>query len=88
MKIACSRRNRWAFTIIEVLVASAILMGIIFAIYSSWTAIMRASKVALDVAAKVQRARIAVRAVEDALVTAQNFADNAQYYSFITDTQD
>jgi hypothetical protein len=81
-------RRLLAFTLVEVLVASSILVLIIFAIYSSWTAILRASKVALTAAAEVQRSRIAIRAIEDALLTGVNYGENARYYYFLADTKD
>ncbi|MGI8967223.1 MAG: PulJ/GspJ family protein [Limisphaerales bacterium] len=79
---------RGAFTIIEILLALAIFMLVLFAIYASWTTILRSSKAALIAAAEAQRSRIAMRAIEDALLTAQLFAENAAYYSFETDTSD
>lgn len=87
MKVAIAQCKR-AFTIIEVMVASSILVLILFSIYSTWTSIMKASRVAMDAAVEVQRSRVAIRAVEDALITAQNFAENQRYYYFYTDTDD
>ena len=55
------------------------------AIYSSWTAILRASKVGLDAAASVQRSRIAIRMLEDSLGSAQSFAANLPYYYFLAE---
>ncbi|MFN7141009.1 MAG: type II secretion system protein J, partial [Limisphaerales bacterium] len=76
-----------AFTLLELMVAMAVFSFVMLAIYASWTAILRGSKIGLDEAAKVQRARVAVKAVEDALVTAQLFAGpNVRYYEFVTDT--
>src|SRR5687767_9021047 len=86
MTLPNSNRQR-GFTMIEVIVATAILVLIIFAIYSSWTAILRASAVAQRAAVEVQRSRIAVRTVEEALMTAVMYFENRQYYSFITDTE-
>jgi len=60
-----------------------ILSLILAAIYSSWTAILRASKVGLDAAAAVQRARIAGRIIEESLGSVQSFAANQRYYSFV-----
>jgi prepilin-type N-terminal cleavage/methylation domain-containing protein len=75
------RRPR-AFTLVEILISIGILGLVLVAIYSSWTAILRASKVGLDAAAAVQRARIATRTVEDALLGIQSFAANQPYYGF------
>jgi len=55
---ARSERSIAAFTLIEILLAMAILGGIVIAIYSSWTAILRGSKVGLDAAREAQRQRI------------------------------
>ena len=68
-----------AFTLLEVMVAMAIFSFVMVAIYSSWTAILRGTKSGLDAAARVQRARIAIKAVEDTLLTAQFFGgENAR----------
>jgi len=81
-----SRRDdgrRAAFTLIEILIAIGILGMVLAAIYSSWTAVLRASKVGLDAAAAVQRSRIVMRTLEDSLLCAQSFAQNQRYYGFI-----
>ena len=46
---------------------------------------MRASKTGLDVAASVQRSRIAIRMLEDSLGSAQSFAANLPYYYFLAE---
>lgn len=74
----------WGFTLIEILIAMGILSLVLAAIYSSWTAILRASKVGLDAAAAVQRARIAGRLIEESLGSVQSFAANMRYYSFVS----
>ena len=75
-----------AFTLIEIMIAITILALVITAIYSSWTAILRASKAGLDAAASVQRARIAVRTLEDTLSSVEPFGARQQrhpeYYEF------
>lgn len=88
MKAALRSRRTSAFTIIEVMVSSAILLLIILTIYSTWSSLLRASRIAQDAAVEVQRARMATRAVEDCLLTAQNFVENGKYYYFYTDTED
>ncbi|HEY0550077.1 MAG TPA: hypothetical protein VGF13_10800 [Verrucomicrobiae bacterium] len=80
-----------AFTIIEMMLAIGIFMMILFSIYSIWTGIVKASQAAKKAAEMAQRARIAMQAVESALVTAQMFTANmppqnpTPYYSFIAD---
>jgi len=55
---------------------------VLAAIFSSWTAILRATKVGLDAAAAVQRSRIVMRTIEDSLLCAQSFGLNQRYYGF------
>lgn len=70
---------------LEILIAVTILTLIIVAIYSSWTAILRASKAGRDLSAAVQRSRIAIRVLEDSLTSAQSFVANQPYYGFIAE---
>ena len=76
------------FTLVEIMIAIGILSLVLAAIYSSWTAILRASKSGLDAAASAQRARIAVRVLEDSLGSAQSFAANLPYYYFEAENGD
>jgi type II secretion system protein J len=72
-----------AFTLIEIMIAIGILSLVLSAIYSTWTAILRSSKVGLDAAASVQRARVAVRTIDESLASAQLFVRNVSYYGFV-----
>src|SRR2546430_1956016 len=72
-----------AFTLLEIMIAISIFSLVLAAIYSSWTAILRARKVAGDATASVQRARISIRIIEDSLGSAESFVRNANYYSFV-----
>ena len=74
-----------AFTLIEILVAIGIFSMVLAAIYSTWTAILRSSKVGLEAAAAVQRARIASRTIEETLGSVQSFAANMADYSFVSE---
>jgi type II secretion system protein J len=76
------------FTLVEILVAVGILGLVLYAIYASWTAILRASKVGQEAAASVQRSRIALRVLEDALTSAQSFGLNQRYYGFVAEGGD
>ncbi len=80
------RRTLAPFTIMEMMLAITIFALIMIAIYSSWSAILRGSRAALNVAAEVQRTRIAIRALEESLASAQLFVQNIRHYSFIADT--
>lgn len=75
-----------AFTLLELMIAIAIFGGVMIAIYSSWTAILRSSKVGLDAAAEAQRTRMTIRALQEALGAAQLYAGNIHHYSFFSDT--
>ena len=85
--------SRRAFTIIEVMIALGIFMMIIVSIYSVWTGILKASAAARSAADNAQRARVSMRTIEDALLTAQMFTANMPpqnrsriaYYSFDAD---
>ena len=82
------RPPRAAFTLVEIMLALAIFAGVLAAIYSSWTAILRSSQTAQAAAAEVQRQRLAVRSLEEALASAQMFPYNARHYAFIADTSE
>src|SRR3989442_3603838 len=75
-----------AFTVVEIMIALVIFSTVIVAIYACWTAILRSTRVGLDGAARAQRERIAVKALEEALFSIQFFQENARYYSFEADT--
>jgi type II secretory pathway component PulK/type II secretory pathway component PulJ len=81
-------RPAFAFTIIELLLAIGIFSMVLAAVYSTYSAILRASKAGIDVATDMQRSRIAARTIEDALVSAVMFASNPSLYAFIVDSSD
>src|SRR5215472_15070623 len=76
-----------AFTLVEILIALGIFSMVLAAIYSTWTAILRASKAGRDAAAAVQRARMAGRTIEESLGSVQAFTVHQrfhpEYYSFL-----
>jgi len=72
-----------AFTLIEVMVAIALFGVIVAAIYSTWTLVIRSSQGGMAMAARVQRARVAVRTIETSLTCIQSFQSSPQYYSFV-----
>src|SRR5687767_4739636 len=74
------------FTLLEIMISISILAMIIIAIYAAWSAILRGTKIGLTAAAEVQRSRIAMRLIDDALSTVQMFEENNRYYSFVSDT--
>jgi hypothetical protein len=69
--------------LIEVMIAVTIFGMVLAAIYSSWALILRASRVSQTAAAQVQRERLAVHTLEDALTCIQSFQASLKYYSFV-----
>jgi len=76
------------FTLIEIMVALALLGLIVAAIYSSWYAIVRGSRTGLQAAAAAQRMRVAARTLEEALTSARSYAANAKLYYFAAENGD
>ncbi len=81
-------KPHFAFTLVEIMIAISIFSLVLAAIYSSWTAILRASKSGLEAAASAQRARITIRVLEDSLGSAQSFAANLPYHYFFAENGD
>jgi type II secretion system protein J len=77
------KRKSRGLTLIEVLVAVAILGMVVAAIYSTWTSILRATRVGLDAAAAAQRERMTMRLFEEALASVRMFAANWPWYAFL-----
>ncbi len=77
--------NAAALTLVEVLIAIGLLGMVVGAIYSSWTAILRASKVAQDAAAAAQRERMAIQVIEQALNSACLYVANGRWYAFVAE---
>lgn len=81
-------RQSAAFTILEVMLAIFVFSLVLTAIYYVWAAVVRGTKSSLNAAAAVQRSRIAMRSLEDALLTAQMFNANQKRYAFIGTSED
>lgn len=80
------RTARRGFTIIEVVVATLVLSLILVSLYGTWQIILRSTDRALQVTVNAQRARMAVRVVEEAVGAAQMFQANAGMYAFFADS--
>lgn len=81
-----AKRRITAFTLIEVMLAIGIFALLVFAIFGSWTAVLRSSRFGLNAAAQAQRTRISMRALEESLGGAVLYGGNVPYYSFVADT--
>jgi len=88
--ISSSTRRNFAkcagFTIIEIMIAISIFALVMVAIYSTWSAVLKGSRIGIKATTEVQRMRVSVRALEEAIGSAVMFVDNAKYYTFATDT--
>lgn len=82
-----SRGGSPGFTIVEIMLAIGIFAMVLTAIYATWLAILRGSKAGITAAAAVQRSRITIRAMEDALLTVRMYAENRNWYSFVAETK-
>jgi type II secretion system protein J len=80
-----AQRGR-GFTLIEIMISISIFALVMIAIYSTWSAVLRGSRTGMRATAEVQRMRVAVRALEEAIGSAVMYVDNAKYYTFATDT--
>lgn len=76
---------RRGFTLIEIMMAMAIFGLVMAAIYSTWMAIIRGSQAGLKVAAQVQRERVAIHTIEQALTSARSFQGAVQHYGFLAE---
>ncbi len=75
-------RRTGAFTLVEVMIAMAMLTIILSAVYSSWWAVVRSSKIGMETAIEVQRSRMAIRSLVDSLLCVQMYGGNATLYAF------
>lgn len=82
------RRRQAGVTLIEVLIAIAILMLVVVAIYSTWTSILKATRVGLDAAAAAQRERLTMEVLGQAIAYAQMYVVNGRWYWFEAENSD
>lgn len=85
-RIPVLARAARGFTMIEILLAIGIFGLVMIAIYACWSAILRGTRMGLSHAAEVQRTRVALRALEEAVSGAVMYSDNPRYYAFLSDT--
>ena len=75
-----------AFSMVELMVAISLLMLMLGTLYSSWAAILQSTRTGSEVAANVQRERVTVQHVADALAGAVMVEDGEDWYRFRVDT--
>ena len=79
------RRHTFAFTLIEILVAFAVFSMVVLAIYATWTLIIKSAKIGQDAAAQIQRERMAMRTVKEALAGVMSFQADQRNYAFVAE---
>ena len=77
-----------AFTLVEILLALAIFSMLIAALYSTWILVMRATVVGKGRAAQLQRERITMHSIENALTCIQSHQASMNYYLFMIQNGD
>jgi type II secretion system protein J len=87
MRMATPLRRR-GFTLIEIMMAMAIFGLVLAAIYASWTLIIKSAQLGLEASARIQRERIALRTIEEALGCVRSFQADAQHYGFVAENGD
>lgn len=78
-------RRRRAFTLIEVMMALTIFGLLIAAIYSSWTLILKSTQIGQEASARVQRERITMRYIKEALAGVLSFQADPYNYAFMAE---
>lgn len=77
------QHRRAGFTLIEIMFALMLLGLVVAAIYSSWIAIIKGKRAGEKAAVEVQRARMAVHVINNALKCTRAFGGDIEYYYFI-----
>ena len=86
MRVPLQGRGRRAFTVLEVMVAVLLFAIILTSLYSTWRLIIQSTRSAIRSTTDAQRARMAMRTIEDALASATLFAGNPRLYFFQAET--
>lgn len=79
-------RKHAGFTLVEVVIAIGLLSMVVLAIYQTWSAVLRATEAGSSAAAQVQRERVALNTIEEALGGVRMFEQNLTHYGFYVDT--
>jgi type II secretion system protein J len=83
--VNASRITPHAFTLVEILIAIGIFSLVLASIYSAWSWILRAERTGRNVAETAQRARVALRTLEDSITSVQSFQQSQRYYAFVAE---
>lgn len=80
-----NQRGTRGFTLVEILVAMAIFALVMAAIYATWSLILKSKSIGEAATAQIQRERIAIRMIEEALMSTRSFAADIQHYAFVAE---
>ncbi len=83
-----ARRSSRGFTLLEVMVSIFVFSIVVAAICATLTLVLRATAVGRTAAARAQRQRITLSAIENSLMCIQSFQASSQYYNFIVQNGD
>lgn len=81
------KRRQLAFTLVETIVAVTILSIVLTMVYSVFYSVARSTVAGAVAAEEVQRQRIALKTIEDALSGLVYYEGNKEEYSFLADTE-
>lgn len=80
------KRHQSAFTLVETVVAVAILSLMIVAVYSTFDAVLGVTRTGARAAEQAHRERVALKTIEDALNGLVYYEQNQEQYGFIVDS--
>lgn len=79
---SCPKRKRFAFTLIEVMLAIALFSVVMGAMFATWRAIIGASQASQYAAAEAQRVRVTLACLEQSLTYTEKYIANERIYWF------
>jgi prepilin-type N-terminal cleavage/methylation domain-containing protein len=83
MRLRSSHRTRTGFTLLEVLLAVAVLGMLVTAVYSTWSAALNSWRRGSDVSEAFQRERVVMDALMELTKSAMFFEPSASLYAFV-----
>ena len=82
------KKKQSGFTLVEAIVAVAIFSLVLMLVYGTFTSVLRVTKAGSDATKQVQRERIALKTIVDALSGIVYYEQNQERYAFEADTAD
>ena len=82
------RKKQAAFTLVEAIVAMGILSMVLVMVYQTFYSVLQTTQIGADATEQVQRERIVLKTIEDALSGVVYYEQNQEHYGFVADTLD